>query len=486
MADWIERNEPAGRALLLDADQARAAAKWLGEFAARYPASVADGPVTPPIDREWIQGLLREPIPAAGRPIEALLEEFGEQVVGNACHIAHPRFLAYVLASPHGLSAFAEAAAAILNNSNAIAALSPGGTAMELRVLDWLRDLFGFPPGGAGLLTSGGSLANFNALAAARDRALGADARSLGLQGTRAPLVAYTSDQVHASVDEAFSLLGLGTDQLRHVESDTLGRIRPDALEHAIARDRRDGQTPFCVIAAAGTVTVGAIDPLADLAALCRREDLWLHVDGAYGALFVLTERHAAALRDAGLADSLTLDPHKLLFNSLEAGCVLFRREEDARRSFDFHATYIARRDDDDLVDFADLGPELSRGNRALKVWWGLRGFGTDAYRQTLERLLALAQQMGRRIEAEPDLELLAPVTLTAVCFRHRALDARGNADLLEAVVRSGLAHLGPARVGDRTGIRACFTNLHTRPSDVDAVLDGLLELATSVSSGRS
>jgi glutamate/tyrosine decarboxylase-like PLP-dependent enzyme len=486
MSDWVERDEPAGRALLLDEDQARAAASWLGDLAAGYPACVADGPVTPPVDREWIRRLLREPIPAAGRPIEALLEEFGEQVVGNACHIAHPRYLAYVLASPHGLSPFAEAAAAILNNSNSIAALSPGGTAMELRVLDWLRGLFGFPPGGAGLLTSGGSLANFNALAAARDRALGADARSLGLQGGSPPLVAYTSDQVHASVEEAVSLLGLGTDQLRRVESDALGRIRLDRLERAIEQDRRDGLAPFCVVGAAGTITVGAIDPLADLAGLCRREDLWLHVDGAYGALFVLTERHADALRDAGLADSLTLDPHKLLFSSLEAGCALFRREEDARRSFDFHAPYIDRRADDDLVDFADLGPELSRGNRALKVWWGLRGFGTDAYRETLERLLALAQQMGRRIEAEPELELLAPVTLTAVCFRHRALDSRGNQALLEAVVRSGLAHLGPAHVGDRTGIRACFTNLHTRPSDVDAVLDGLLELATRVSTGRA
>ncbi len=475
MSDWIERDEPAGDALLLGADEASEVARWLGELAGRYPDSVSEGPVAPEVDRSWLQGLLREPIPEAGRPVRDLLEEFEGRVVPNACHVTHPRFLAYVLASPHGLSPFAEAAAALLNNSNSISALSPGGTAMELRVLEWLRGLYGFPAGGSGLLTSGGSLANFNALAAARDRALGEDARTAGLQGGQPPLVAYTSDQVHASVDEDFSLLGLGTDALRRLPSDARGRLRLDALERAIAEDRLAGRRPFCVIASAGTVTVGAIDPLAELADLCRREGLWLHVDGAYGALFVLTERHRDALRAAGLADSLTLDPHKLLFNSLEAGCVLFRREEDARRSFDFRASYIEEQSDPDLVDFTDLGPELSRSNRALKVWWGLRGFGVGAHRQTLERLLALAARMGERIEAEPDLELLAPVTLTAVCFRHRSVEPQA---LLDAVLRSGTAYLGPARVGEHQGLRACFTNLRTRPSDVDVVLDGLLEQA--------
>jgi glutamate/tyrosine decarboxylase-like PLP-dependent enzyme len=254
--------------------------------------------------------------------------------------------------------------------------------------------------------------------------------------------------------------------------------MRLDRLEDALARDRSEGLDPFCVVATAGTVTTGAIDPLASIADLCEREGLWLHVDGAYGAFAVLSEGLAPSLREAGRADSLALDPHKLLFNSLEAGCVLFRDGETARHSFDFASSYLAKPEDPDLIDFKEYGPELSRSFKALKIWWALRAFGRRAYAETIEELLDLAQHMAARIEAEPALELVAPVTLTAVCFRARGLDEEGQALLLKRIVESGLALLGPARVKGRFCLRACMTNLRTSKADIDRVVEALASAA--------
>jgi aromatic-L-amino-acid decarboxylase len=237
------------------------------------------------------------------------------------------------------------------------------------------------------------------------------------------------------------------------------------------------------VVASAGTVTTGAFDPLREVAALCTEEGLWLHVDGAYGALGVLCERIAPRLEGAERADSIALDPHKLLFNSLEAGCVLIRDREQALRSYGQASSYIARNADPDLVDFADYGPQLSRSIKAFKVWWAVRAFGRAAYVRTLDRLLDLAQAMGNRIEAHASLELLAPVTFTAVCFRHRRLDEAGNTALLRAVLDSGVAYLGPARVRGALGLRACFTNLRTTAADVDTVVEAVARIGDDLAS---
>jgi glutamate/tyrosine decarboxylase-like PLP-dependent enzyme len=464
--------------LLLKEDEIREAARLLGEAIADYQATLPERPVFPSLDRGLIRRILDEPLPEKGRPWPELFREFRDEIVPNSTQIGHPRYIAYVLASPHGLSAFSDALIATLNQGCSIWELSPVASAVEQKVLAWFRWLFGLPADGAGYLTSGGSMANLSALAVARDRRLGAAARAEGLQGGRAPLVLYTSEEVHTSVDKAAALLGLGVDSVRRIPVDGAFRIRIDSLERAIARDRESGLVPFCVVASAGTVTTGAIDPIATVAEICRREDLWLHVDGAYGAFFVLSERLAPALRDAGLADSLALDPHKLLFNSLEAGCVLYRDGAHPQRSFGFASSYISKEPDPDLLDFSEYGPELSRSFKALKIWWALRSFGRRAYADTIDRLLDLAQHMAERIEAHHGLELAAPVTLTAVCFRARGLDDAGQARLLRRLVDSGLAHLGPARVKGRFCLRACMTNLRTTAADLDAVVAEVGRLA--------
>jgi aromatic-L-amino-acid decarboxylase len=467
--------------LLLEEDEIREAARMLGDLLANYQSSLPDRPVFPNLDRDFIRRILDEPLPEEGRALAELFREFAEEVVPNSTHIAHPRYLAYVLASPHGIAPFADALASTLNQGCALWELSPVASAVEQKVLAWFRDLFGLPRDGAGYLTSGGSMANMTGLAVARDWRLGSEAREQGLQGGGPRLVLYTSEEVHTSIDKAAALLGLGVASVRRIPVDDRFRMRVDCLEEAIARDRGEGLDPFCVVATAGTVTTGAIDPIATIADLCAREELWLHVDGAYGALAVLSERMAPRLREVGRADSLALDPHKLLFNSLEAGCVLFRDGANARHSFAFASSYLAKPEDPDLIDFKDYGPELSRSFKALKVWWALRAFGRRAYAEAIDGLLDLAQHMAAGIEAAPELELVAPVTLTAVCFRARGLDDAGQARLLHSLVESGTALLGPARVEGRLCLRACMTNLRTREGDVDRVVDALASTARSL-----
>ena len=364
--------------LLLTPDQHRAAAQRLGEILAEYEATLAERPVFPDLDHDALADILGETLPEQGRPIDALFDEFRDVIIPNSTQIAHPRFLAYVLASPTGVAPYAEAAAAALNQNCNLWTLSPAANAIELKVISWFCELFGIEDGG-GILTSGGSMATLSALAVARDAHHPGDARVEGIQSGTSPLVVYTSEEAHNSVDKAVAILGLGLANLRRIPSDERFRIRMDLLRESVAQDRRDGKTPFCVVAAAGTITTGAFDPIDELADFCAQEDLWLHIDGAYGAFAALSARHREALMALNRADSLTLDPHKLLFMPLEAGCVLFRDTTAWRRVFSFPPSYLSMPDNPSLLHFADYGPQLSRGFRALKIWWSLRAFGRRA-----------------------------------------------------------------------------------------------------------
>lgn len=466
------------RDLLGDPQEHRRAGLLLGDFLADYEANLSDRPVFPDVDRQAIRAILDEPLPEEGRSVEELFREFGAVVVPNSTQVAHPRFLPYVLPSANGISPFAEALASALNQNCNLWTLSPAANAIEQRVISWFLELFAFPEGGGGILTSGGSMANLTALAVARDRYLGDSARTDGLQGNGPPLILYTSAEVHNSVDKAVAILGLGLNQLRHIPCDEACRMRVDLLEEAILRDRASGLSPFCVVGSAGTVTTGAIDPLDELADLCAREDLWFHIDGAYGALAAFSERQRDRLLPAGRADSLSLDPHKMLFTSLEAGCVLFRRAADMRSTYSFVPTYLSMVSDPDFVDYAEYGPQLSRSFKAFKVWWSLRAYGRRAYERTIDRLFDLATYMGERITSAPELELMAPVNFNAVCVRCKHLDDAQNERLLARLVSGGKAFLGRASVKGRFCLRACFVNLRTTRADVDIIIDELIALS--------
>lgn len=464
--------------LLFTAAQHAEAARLVAEFSAGYLATVDARPVFPAIDRAALRALKNAPLPIDGVPLEALFAELEQVVVANSTHTAHPRFLPYVQPSPNGLSPYADQVAAVLNQNCNLWHLSPAANAVEQAVLGWFATLLGLPDTAGGIITSGGSMANLVALTAARDRHLGPDARRLGLQGRTSPLVLYTSDQTHSSIDKAVSVLGLGTEHLRRVASDAAFRIRLDLLAQAVAADRASGRTPFCVVGNAGTVTTGAIDPLPELARFCRVQALWLHVDGAYGALAALSPRFREPLAALALADSVSLDPHKFLFCALEAGCVLVRNRTDLQHAFAASPSYLTMSDDPDFVDFANLGPQLSRAFKALKVWWSLKHFGACSYAKVVDRMADLAAYMGARVAVRREFRLLAPVTFNCVCFRLTGHDDGGNLRALKALVDSGTAFLGPATVKGETGLRACFMNLRTTEADVDLVLDRLAEIA--------
>jgi aromatic-L-amino-acid decarboxylase len=342
----------------------------------------------------------------------------------------------------------------------------------------WLAEIVGMDRTCGGIITSGGSVANLVGLTAARDHFLGETSATDGLQGGGGALTMYASEEVHSSVDKAVMQLGLGTKHFRKLPTDSEFRLRLDLLRERVAQDRAAGFRPFCVVASAGTVTTGAFDPIDAIADFCAAEGLWLHVDGAYGALSALSDRFRPALSALGRADSVSLDPHKFLFTSFEAGCVLVKTPAAMERSYRVAPSYLSKEVDPDLVNFTDRGPQLSRGFKALKIWWSLRYFGRAAYVATVERMADLAQHMGTIARDSAEFELVAPVTFNCTCFRVAGLSDDENRAVLKRLVDGGFAFLGPANVKGTFAMRACFMNLRTTRGDVDAIMADVLRLA--------
>jgi glutamate/tyrosine decarboxylase-like PLP-dependent enzyme len=358
-----------------------------------------------------------------------------------------------------------------------LAASGPG--AVELQTIDLLCQVCGYPDGAGGLFLSGGSMANLSGLATARAVKLG---------GPDPAAVIYLSDQAHSSVAKGLRVLGFASSQVRSVPVDHMLRMDVRALELAIAEDRRAGKRPFCIVASAGTTNTGAVDPLEEIAALCAANDIWLHVDGAYGAAAALTDRGRAALRGLHLADSIALDPHKWLFQPFEIGCVLVRDMRHLRLAFAVHpednAAYlhdVGRMAEREVV-FYEHGVQLTRSFRALKLWMSLRIFGLAAFRETIDRGIALAEVVERMLRADPQWEVVTPAQLAVVTFAPRRPDlpvAECNALVERAVERltaDGYAMVTSTNVRGRTVLRFCL--IHP-----DARLDEIRETATRLAS---
>ncbi|GHH33232.1 pyridoxal phosphate-dependent decarboxylase family protein [Lentzea cavernae] len=459
--------------LLLTGDERDRAGARLLALLDSYERGLPKAEILPEPDRDVLASLLAAPMPERGVGVDALFDRWEDTILPNSTAVAHPRFLAYVLGPPNGIAPYAEAVAAALNQNCNFWQLSPAASVVERSVLEWLASVVGFPAQAKGILTGGGSLATLQALATAlNDRV--PDFHANGLQRASAPLVVYTSVEAHRSVDKAAAILGIGLDNVRHIATDSVHRMDVGALRAAIEEDRADGLRPWCVVATCGTVSTGSVDPLDDIADLCAAEDLWLHVDGAYGALFLLSEEMRGLMGGCARADSITLDPHKLLYASLEAGCLLVRDGAKLRDAHAFDSSYLTVAEDPLMTDYMDYGPQLSRNFKAFKVWSALQAFGVSAFREANVRTLGLARRLGEGIEATPGLTLLAPVTLTAVCF---AVDGASDDDhtaLLERLAAENVALLGPVVVAGRRGIRACVTNHRTSEADIDLVLEWL------------
>ena len=422
------------------------------------------------------------PIPESGAPPERLLDELGPLLLDHSLFNGHPRFLGYITSSAAPIGALADLIAAGLNPNLGGWPLSPMATEIEAQTVRWMAELMGFPADSGGILVSGGNMANFVGFLAARRAKAPWEIRERGLAGGP-PLTVYASEGTHTWIQKAADLFGLGTDAIRWIPTDTRARMDVSLLEPRIVADRAAGSLPFMVVGTAGSVGVGAIDELPRIADVCRKHDLWFHVDGAYGAPAAALPEAPADLKALCEADSVAVDPHKWLYSPLEAGCTLVRRPGDLVDAFSFHPEYyhLENPSGETMLNYHEFGMQNSRGFRALKVWLALRQVGREGYVRMIRDDIALAAALFDRVGAEPELEAVT-LNLSIATFRFvpAGLDpgAPGaaaylnalNEELLERLQYGGEVFVSNAVLEENYLLRACVVNFRTALEDVEAI----------------
>ena len=410
-------------------------------------------------------------LPEHGAPAADLVREARDLLLAHTTHVGHPRFWAYICGSQAPIGALADLLAAGVNQNVGAWQLAPVATEIERQTIGWLAELIGYPAGAGGLLVSGGNMANLVAFAAARRAKAPWDVAAEGTGAGR--LTGYCSAETHTWAHKAADLFGIGGDQLRWIGTDAGQRLDTAQLRKAIAADRAAGAHPFLVVGTGGSVSTGAVDPLRELAELCREEELWFHVDGAYGGFAACLPDAPEDLGALALADSVAIDPHKWLYVPVEAGCTLVRDPQTLLDAFAYRPPYYHL--PEGQLNFYELGPQNSRGFRALKVWLALRQAGRAGYVEMIGEDCRLARLLFELVDADPELE---PRTqgLSITTFRYTPADAREdeldglNERLLERIKESGEAFVSNAVIDGRYYLRACFVNFRTQEADVRAL----------------
>lgn len=428
-----------------------------------------------PADREALVVRLSEPIPDEGHPPLEVLDRLMSDVFPAMMHLDHPRFFAFVPSPNNFVGVIGDLLASGLDVFAGSWLASAGPAEVERTTIGWLRDACGLPAPAGGLFVSGGSVANLTALAVAR--------KQRGAEASDA--VIYCSDQTHSSIDRAVRLLGFADGQLRKLPSDERFRLDTSALRQAIARDRAEGRAPFCVVANAGTTNTGAVDPLPEIAAIAGDEGLWLHADGAYGAAAVFSDEGRALLDGLGAVDSLSLDPHKWLFQPIECGCVLVRDAAMLRETFEVLPDYLkdVKRAGEE-INFRDYGIQLTRGFRALKLWMSFQVFGREAFAEAISRGMELARVAERAAASLENWHVVTPAEMALVTFRYAPpglSDEEANAfneQLVVDAIAEGYVFLSSTRLRGRTVLRLCTINPRTTEAEIEAVLAHLDALA--------
>lgn len=472
--------------LELPAGEFRALGHRLIDRLADFLASLPERPVVPPgaSPAAYRAVLGRGPMPAEGADPGALLEEAVDLLADHSVFNGHPGFMAYITSSPAPLGALADLIASAMNPNCGSWGLSPMATLVEEQTVGWIAELLGYPTPCSGLLVSGGSMANLVGFWAGRAAKAGFDPRTEGM-AAGPPLRVYATHETHTWIEKAADLSGLGTGAIRYVPTNDRLRMDIGALERQIAVDTAAGARPFLVVGTAGTVSTGAVDPLHEIAAVCREHDLWFHVDGAYGAPAVLAPGAPADLAGLAEGDSLAVDPHKWLYAPLEAGCTLVRSPEALRAAFAYTPPYyhFDRPDPEPPPNYYELGPQNSRGFRALKVWLALRQVGRAGYVQMIGDDIRLASELYALLDAHDEIDVFSrELSITTFRYVPPGLDRSNQADagrlntlnteLLERLQQSGRVFLSHAVVDGRFYLRSCIVNFRTDRADLEAVRD--------------
>jgi aromatic-L-amino-acid/L-tryptophan decarboxylase len=447
-------------------------------------------PVARPQTVEEVRSGVCLPVPDEPLPKETLVAHLRDLALQWSMYPGHPGFMGYVSGAGTVPGAAADLLAAALNQNVGGWRLSPAATEIELHLMRWFAARLGLPAEAGGLLTSGGAMATFAALKAARDAKAGWEIARLGA-AAGPPLVLYASSEVHTVTERAADMLGLGRDAVRYVPIDAALRLRVDALRTAIEADLAADRKPFAVVGTAGTVGTGAIDPLDEIADLCAEHDLWFHVDGAYGGAAALVNGLRPHFRGIERADSIAFDPHKWLYTPHSGGAVLLRDRQRLADSFSVHPDYV--HEDKELtgrgLDLYTLGPQFSRGFQALKIWVSLLAHGWSAYERRIAHDIDLARYLCELAQARPEFEVMAPHSLSIACFRHVPPDLpqaapgreaylnRLNERLMAEIQMHGRVYPSNAVIDGRFALRACIVNFRTEAEDVEALLEVAAQL---------
>lgn len=486
MSDWYDPD--------LSPDEFRRIGYRTIDMIADYYASLRDVPVFPPRPADAIEAEFAEPLPTSPQDPDQILDAWADKVLPNATHLGSPRYFGFVNGSGSMMATLAEALAASVNMNVGAWKPAPAGTEIERRTIRWIAEAIGYDTECGGLFTSGGTMANFTALTAALRNVAPRDLVTTGLQGrgSSGRFRLYMSDhEGHVSIRVAAQLIGLGDNAIVSVPSRPDLAIDVAALQEAIEADLAAGDIPFCVVAQVGSINVGIIDPLDEIADLCERYGLWLHADGASGAFGAMLPEKRHLYRGMERADSLTLDPHKWLYIPYECGAVLVRSSERLRSAFSMSAPYLrgTTPTDYDGLDYLEYGPQMSRGFRALKVWMTMKHYGLEGYRRLLAQNIRCAERLHELVRGADEFEVIHEPNLFIYSFRFRGDAAdrseseldRLNQAICDQLQRSGEAFIMTSRVRGRVVIRASICSHRTTPNDIERLFRRIQEIGREI-----
>jgi aromatic-L-amino-acid/L-tryptophan decarboxylase len=463
LSDQLEPN----RRLQLSREEMRDLGYQIVDMIIDHVESVPDKFATRTNNRPQLEAILREPLPEHATPYQDVLQSIQDHVFSNMMHQDHPRYFAFISGPGNYVSAMADALAAGFNVFAGTWMEASGPAMIEIMAVDWLRQMVGFPESAGGLFVSGGSQANLHALSVARH---------VKLDDKLDDAIVYFSDQAHSSIERGLRVLGFQREQIYKIHSTENYQIDLTDLRRAVAEHRAKGLRPFCVIANVGGTNTGVIDPLDELADFCKEENLWLHGDAAYGGAVALSRRKAHLLKGVDRLDSITIDPHKWLFQPFECGCVIVRNRRYLRDTFRLVPEYLKDidRQPEEEVNFFDYGVQLSRGFRALKVWMSLKVFGVEAFRQAVDWGIELAEFAERTLRNTPNWEITSPAWIGIVSFRYYRDDALTpeeedeiNQLIVDQMTKEGYAFVSTTILKERKVVRMCIINPRTTQEDI-------------------